>query len=153
MLGLSVLSQLRIDKSKSADETDNFSCCWLFCGIVRPPLLPLPWGACHTIPVFRPVPTCAFVRGEALWGKMSLPKNTTQAFHYSRQKHFNMQPNKWITSESTDYLRLPSVAEFLIENRNKQRFFFYYLCLYITELFLFISDLWPWPLYWQTVIR
>ena len=44
---------------------------------------------------------------------------------FQTKKHFNLQPNKWITSESTDYSRLPSVAEFLKQgNRNKRRFFF-----------------------------
>lgn len=132
MLGLSVLSQLRIDKGKSADETDNFSCCRLFCGIVRPPpLFPLPWGACHTIPVFQPVPTRAFVKGRGTMRETFTAHEHNTSFPlFQTKKHFNMQPNKWITSESTDYLRLPSVTEFLIqENRNKRRFFLFFLSM------------------------
>ena len=141
MLGLSVLSQLRIDKSKSADETDNFSCCRLFCGIVRPPPLPLPWGACHTIPVFQPVPTRAFVRGEALWGKLSLPMNTTQAFHYSRQRNILTcnQTNELHRSRQItwDYLPWQNFSYKKTEISDGFFFFFIYVSILLSFFCLF----------------
>ena len=153
MLGFSVLSQLRIDKNKSADETDNFSCCWLL--VLFPPL-PLALRSMPYYPSILASTHSCFCKGRGTMRETFTAHEHNTSFPlFQTKKHFNMQPNKRITSESTDYLRLPSVAEFLIqENRNKRRFFLkiylfiFHLCLYITELFLFISDLWPWPLYW-----
>ena len=127
MLGLSVLSQLRIDKSKSADETDNFSCCRLFCGIVRPPPpFPLPLRSMPYHPSISASTHSCFFKGRGTMRETFTAHEHNTSFPlFQTKKHFNMQPNKWITSESTDYSRLPSVAEFLKQgNRNKRRFFF-----------------------------
>ena len=126
MLGLSVLSQLRIDKSKSADETDNFSCCRLFCGIVRPPPFHLPLRSMPYHPsILASTHSCFFKGRGTMRETFTAHEHNTSFPLFQTKKHFNMQPNKWITSESTDYSRLPSVAEFLKQgNRNKRRFFF-----------------------------
>ena len=138
MLGLSVLSQLRIDKSKSADETDNFSCCRLFCCIVGPP--PLAQRSMPYHPSISASTHSCFCKGR---GTMREPftahEHNTSFPLFQTKKHFNMQPNKWITSESTDYLRLRSVAEFLIqENRNKRRFFLFFLSMSLYHWAFFV---------------
>ena len=129
MLGLSVLSQLRIDKSKSADETDNFSCCWLLV-LFAPPPLPLALRSMTYHPSILASTHSCFCKGRGTMRETFTAHEHNTSFPlFQTKKHFNMQPNKWITSESTDYLRLPSVAEFLIENRNKQGFFFIYVSI------------------------
>lgn len=126
MLGLSVLSQLRIDKSKSADETDNFSCCWLL--VLFSPHLPLALRSMPYHPSILASTYSCFCKGRGTMRETFTAHEHNTSFPlFQTKKHFNMQPNKWITSDSTDYLRLPSVAEFLIqENRNKRRFFLFF---------------------------